>query len=54
MAEWKCTACGYTLTTETPPNECPSCREKCEFVDASCYIPDCDNTGVDPRLAKGK
>jgi rubrerythrin len=51
MAEWKCTNCGYTIQTEAPPEECPSCKEKCEFVDVSCYIPDCGKTGGDPRLA---
>jgi len=50
MAEWKCTKCGYTMESNTPPNECPSCNEKCEFVDVSCYIPDCGQTGGDPRL----
>ena len=51
MAEWKCTKCGYTLNASIPPKECPSCKEKCDFVDVSCYIPDCGNTGKDPRLS---
>ena len=50
MAEWKCTNCGYTLKAETPPEECPSCKKKCEFVDVSCYIPDCKDQGKDTRL----
>ncbi len=52
MAEntWKCTKCGYTLQAPTPPDPCPSCKEKCEFVEVSCYIPDCGQGGVDPRL----
>ena len=47
---WKCTNCGYTLQAETPPDECSSCREKCEFVDITCYTPECGFKGVDPRL----
>ncbi len=47
---WKCTNCGYTLTEVKPPEQCPSCKEKCDFVDVSCYTPDCGSTGQDPRL----
>lgn len=50
---WKCVKCGYTVVselTETPPDTCPGCNEKCEFVNTSCYIPECGNTGQDPRL----
>jgi rubredoxin len=51
MAQWKCSKCGYVLEKEgTPPNECPDCKEKCEFVDVTCYVPDCGQTGIDPRL----
>ncbi|GAB6886951.1 hypothetical protein JCM13304A_04490 [Desulfothermus okinawensis JCM 13304] len=50
MAEWKCTNCGYTLQADTPPKQCPSCKQKCEFVDVSCYIPDCKSDGSDKRL----
>jgi len=52
MTDWKCTNCGYSLKEERPPDQCPSCNEKCEFVDVSCYIPDCASTGVDQRLTK--
>ena len=41
MTDWKCTKCGYTLKAEKPPVECPDCKEKCDFVDVTCYIPDC-------------
>ena len=47
---WKCTECGYTLETDAPPETCPGCNEKCEFVNVTCYIPDCGDTGSDPRL----
>ena len=50
MADWKCQKCGYTLQKEVPPEVCPQCKEKCEFVDVSCYIPDCGQTGQDPRI----
>lgn len=51
MADWKCSKCGYMMKAETPPDQCPGCKEKCEFVDVSCYVPDCGQTGSDPRLA---
>jgi rubredoxin len=51
MASWKCTNCGYTFEADEPPSECPSCKAKCEFVDNSCYTPDCESTGnVDERI----
>jgi len=50
MGEWKCQKCGYILEDERPPEECPSCKEKCEFVDVTCYIPECGVTGSDDRL----
>ena len=48
--EWKCSKCGYTLKTEAPPDQCPSCKEKCEFLNVTCYIPECESTGSDQRL----
>lgn len=50
MEEWKCQKCGYSLSADAPPETCPQCREKCEFVNVSCYIPDCGKTGRDIRL----
>jgi rubrerythrin len=50
MAEWKCSKCGYTVKADQPPEKCPMCKEKCEFLDVSCYIPECGNTGMDTRL----
>jgi len=50
MNDWKCQKCGYTLKAEKPPEECPSCKERCEFADVSCYTPDCGQTGADKRL----
>jgi rubredoxin len=48
--EWKCSNCGYTLKVEAPPNQCPSCNQKCEFLNITCYIPECESTGSDQRL----
>lgn len=51
MTSWKCTHCGYTFETDdAPPDQCPSCKEKCEFVDNTCYTPDCTAEGVDQRI----
>ncbi len=54
MASWKCTNCGYTFEAEAPPDQCPSCKAKCEFVDNSCYTPDCEEKGVDDRIGRQK
>jgi rubredoxin len=54
MPSWKCSNCGYTFDAETHPNECPSCHEKCEFLDHSCYTPDCAAQGTDDRIAGPK
>jgi rubrerythrin len=48
---WKCTKCGFTLTQPKPPEQCPQCKENCEFKNVSCYLPDCGGVGnLDPRL----
>jgi rubredoxin len=52
MTSFKCTHCGYTMQAESPPEQCPSCKAKCEFVDNSCYTPDCQDKKVDERIAK--
>ena len=57
MSDWKCTNCGFTVVQPAPPEKCPSCGEKCEFVDATCYIPECGGPGagnIDPRLGQKK
>jgi rubredoxin len=54
MASWKCANCGYTFEADSPPDQCPSCKEKCEFLDNSCYTPDCTAEGMDPRIAGKK
>jgi len=47
---WKCSNCKYILQAAAPPERCPSCQEMCQFVDVTCYIPECGMTGSDPRL----
>ena len=50
---WKCSHCGYTLDAEQPPEQCPSCKEKCVFLNVTCYIPECGAPGphaMDERL----
>ena len=37
MANWKCGKCGYSFEADTPPDTCPSCKEKWEFMDNTCY-----------------
>ena len=53
MPVWKCNNCGNTTDVASPPEICPSCKEKCEFVDVSCYIPECggpDAGTVNPQV----
>ncbi len=53
MAVWKCNSCGNTIDVEAPPETCPSCKAKCEFVNVSCYTPDCggpDSGNVDEKV----
>lgn len=53
MAVFKCNKCGNTIDVAVPPDKCPACKEKCEFVDVSCYIPDCGGAGssnINPQV----
>ena len=50
MTSWKCKNCGYMLEANKPPEQCPSCKEKCEFLDNTCYTPDCVTDGIDKRI----
>lgn len=47
---WKCSNCQYVLQAVQPPEVCPSCQQNCQFVDVTCYIPECGFTGADTRL----
>jgi rubrerythrin len=51
LTYWKCAKCGFLVTAATPPAVCPECGEKCDFVNVTCYTPECGGPGhVDPRL----
>ena len=50
LNDWKCSKCGYTLKADVPPEQCPACKETCEFVNVTCYIPECGFSGSDNRL----
>jgi rubredoxin len=57
MSHWKCSGCGYTFQSDSPPQDCPSCQQKCTFSDVSCYVPECggpESGNVDPRLLDPK
>ena len=45
MAIWKCTSCGNTVSADVPPERCPGCAGQCEYVDVTCYIPECGGPG---------
>ncbi len=50
---WRCKDCGYTFEADAgkpPPESCPGCKEKCEFLNVTCYVPECGMEGQDPRL----
>ncbi len=49
---WSCSRCHYVLQAATPPAVCPACNERCQFVDVTCYIPECGFTGIDDRLVE--
>jgi len=51
LTYWKCHKCGYTITAAVPPGVCPECGEKCDFLNVTCYTPECGGPGhMDPRL----
>jgi len=51
LTYWKCHKCGYTITAAIPPAVCPECKEKCDFLNVTCYTPECGGPGhMDPRL----
>ena len=51
LTYWKCSHCGFLVTTGTPPNVCPECDQTCNFIDVTCYTPECGGPGhIDPGL----
>ena len=56
---WRCGSCGYRLEAEAPPEECPGCHEKCDFIDDNPYVPLDENAPaavapVQPRVVPEK
>jgi len=47
---WKCNDCGYTVQAPQPPEACPMCHHSCEFINVTCYTPECGFQGIDPKL----
>lgn len=41
LAYWECAKCGFTMTVGTPLGVCPKCGEKGDFVNITCYTPQC-------------
>ncbi len=51
LTYWKCGKCGYLITPSVPPETCSQCKEKCDFLNVTCYTPECGGPGhIDPRL----
>ncbi len=51
QTHWKCGKCSFTFTAPSLPEKCPGCGEKCDFLNITCYTPDCGGPGnIDPRL----
>jgi rubrerythrin len=51
LTYWKCSKCGFLVTAGKPPDVCPKCDEKCDFIDVTCYTPECGGPShIDPRL----
>ena len=51
MPFWKCAKCGFLITASIPPDVCPECGEKCDFINVTCYVPDCGGPdNIDPRM----
>jgi rubredoxin len=51
LTYWKCAKCGFLITASVPPDVCPECGEKCDFLNVTCYTPECGGPGhVDTRL----
>jgi rubredoxin len=51
LTYWKCSHCGFLITAAMPPETCSQCKEKCEFLNVTCYTPECGGPGnIDPRL----
>jgi len=53
MTQWQCENCRYMFEADAVPDQCPSCKQACTFLDVTCYTPDCGGPGnVDPQLVR--
>jgi rubredoxin len=51
---WTCSECRYTLQAQTPPETCPACNKKCQFIESTCYTPECGGPqNPDPQIIVG-
>jgi rubredoxin len=51
MPHWMCTACGYLVSSEDPPDNCGGCGHTTTFNDVTCYRAECGGEqNVDPLL----
>jgi len=51
MSYWECGNCKRIVVAKMPPDECPACKEKCDFKNVTCYTPECGGPGnIDQRL----
>ena len=51
QTHWKCGKCSFTFTAPGPPGRCPGCGETCDFLNITCYTPECGGPGnIDARF----
>lgn len=51
LTHWKCGKCSFTFSAQSPPAKCPGCGETCDFLNITCYTPECGGPGnIDSRL----
>ena len=51
---WTCSECRYTLQAPLPPEVCPACQKKCQFIESTCYTPECGGPqNPDPQIISG-
>ncbi len=49
VSRWRCGSCGYRFDGEVPPERCPGCREACDFIDDSRYVPSAEGGPEGPE-----
>lgn len=51
MTHWMCTVCGFLVSVEDAPCDCPHCKQACTFNDVTCKRAECGGEdNVDPLL----